>query len=88
MPPCEVDTKRCHKLITMLLEDGTCMLSDSEGGPIELNVTPDIVVKALWLQEGNHLISSIKLTSGDRMLAFIVDNANDSVYALLRNDDI
>ena len=28
MPPCEVDAKRCHKLLTMLQEDGMCMLSD------------------------------------------------------------
>ena len=64
------------------------MLSDFEGDPIELNLTQDIVVKALQLQEGNHIISSMKLTSGDRMLAFTLDNANDSVHALLHNNDI
>ena len=47
MPPCDVDTKRCHKLLTTLQEDGTCMLSDWEGEPMELNLTPDIVTRAL-----------------------------------------
>ena len=49
MPPCDMDAKRCHKLLTLLQEDGTCMLSDFEGEPIELNLTQDIVVEALRL---------------------------------------
>ena len=68
--------------------DGTCILSDQEGEPIELNLAQDIVVKALRLQEGNHVMSNMKLTLGDRMLAFTMDNVNDSVYTLLHNDDI
>ena len=39
MPPCDVDAKQCHKLLTTLQEDGTCMLSDLEGDPMELNLT-------------------------------------------------
>ena len=88
MPPCVVDARRCHELLTMLQEDGACMLSDLEGEPMKLNLTQDIMVKALRLREGNHVINSMKLTSRDRMVAFIVDNANDSVYALLHNDGI
>ena len=64
------------------------MLSDFEGEPIELNLTQDIVVKALRLQEGNHVISIMKLTSRDKLLTFTIDNANDSVYASLRKDEI
>ena len=88
MPPCDMDAKRCHELLTTLQEDGACMLSNFEGEPIEVNLTQDIVVKSLRLQEGNHVISSMKLTLGDRMLAFTADNANDSVYALLNNTEI
>ena len=47
MPPCDVDVKRCHKLLMMLQEDGTCMLSDLEGEPMELNLMQDIVTRAL-----------------------------------------
>ena len=49
LPPCDVDAERCHKLLTTLQEDGTCMLSDEEGEPLELKLTQDIVVKALRL---------------------------------------
>ena len=70
MPPCDIDARSCHELLMTLQEDGTCMLSDQEGEPIELNLAQDIVVKALTLQEGNHVISSTKLTSSERWLAF------------------
>ena len=70
MLPCEVDAKRCHELLMTLQEDGTCMLSDLEGEPIELNLTPNIVTRALKIQEGNHNISSMKLNPGDRLIAF------------------
>ena len=36
MPACDMDAKRCHELLTMLQEDGACMLSDFEGEHIEL----------------------------------------------------
>ena len=72
----------------MLQEDGTCMLSDQEGGSIELYLTQDIVVKALRLHERNHAISSMRLTSGDRLLSFTIENVKDSVYASLRNNEI
>ena len=39
----------CHELLTMLQEDGACMLSDQEGEPVELNLTHDIIVKVLRL---------------------------------------
>ena len=42
-----------------------CMLSDLEGELMELNLMPNIVVKALRLQEGNHIINSMKLNQGD-----------------------
>ena len=88
MPPCDVDARRCHQLLTILREDGTCMLRDFEGEIIELNLTHHIAIKALRLQEGNHVISSMKLTLGDRLLAFTANNAHDSVYASLCNDEI
>ena len=75
-------------MLTMLQEDATCMLSDLKGEPIELNLTQDIVFKALRLQEGNPMISSMKLTLGGRLLAFMVDNANNSIHASLRDDEI
>ena len=68
----------------MLQDDGMCMLSDLEG---EL-ITPDIVVKALRLQEGNQIICNMKLNPRDRLLSFIADNANDSVYVALRVDEV
>ena len=46
------------------------------------------MVKTLRLQEGNHVIRSMNLSSSDRLLAFIVDNANDSIYASLKKDEI
>ena len=64
------------------------MLSDQEGEPIELNLMQDIVVKALRLQEGNNVISSMKLTSIDMFLVFTTNNANDTVYTSLRNYEI
>ena len=64
------------------------MLSDLEGEPMELNLTPDIVVKDLRLQEGNHMISTMKLNLGDQLLAFTIDNANDSVYPALCKDEV
>ena len=64
------------------------MLTFQEGEPIELNLTYDIIAKALRLQEGNHVISNMKLTSRDRLLAFITDNTNGSVYASLRDYEI
>ena len=88
MPPYEVGAKRCHELLTMLQEDGTCMLSDLEGEPMELNLTPNIVMRALKIQEGNHNISNMKLNPGDPLIAFIADNANDSVYAALWVDEV
>ena len=88
MPPCEMDAKRCHELLTMLQEDGTCMLSDLEGEPIELNLMPNIVTRALKIQEGNHNISNMKLVTGDQLLAFTVNNANDSVYLALRTHEV
>ena len=72
----------------MLQEDGSCMLSDLEGEPIELNLTQDIIVKTLRSQEGNHVISNMKLTSRDKLLAFTIDSANNSVYASLRDDEV
>ena len=74
-------------MLTTLQEDGTCMLSDQEGEPIELNLTQDIVVKALRLWKGNHVISSIKLALRDRLLAFKANNANNSFYASFKDDD-
>ena len=88
MPPCDVDAKRCHELLTTLQEDGTCMLSDWEGEPMELNLMPDIVTRALKIQEGNHTISSMKMNIGDWLIAFMGDKANESVYATLRLDEI
>ena len=47
------------------------------------------MVKTLRLEEGNHVINSMKLTSSDKLLVVTtVDNANDRVYASLRNDNI
>ena len=63
------------------------MLSDLEGEPMELNLTPNIVMRALKIQEGNHNISSMKMNLGDQLIAFMVDNANKSVYATLRVDE-
>ena len=59
------------------------MLSDLEGEPMELNLMPNIVMRALKIQEGNHNISSMKMNPGDWLIAFTTDNANDSVYAAL-----
>ena len=64
------------------------MLSDLEGESMEINLAPHNVVKALRLQEGNHIINSMKLNPRDWLLAFIADNANDSVYAALRVDEV
>ena len=64
------------------------MLSDLEGEPMELNLTPNIVTRALNIQEGNHNISSMKMNRGDRLIAFTVDNANKSVYAALHLDEV
>ena len=66
-----------------LQEDGTCMLSDLDGESMELNLTPDIVTRALKIQEGNHNISSMRLNPGDWLVAFTTNNANGSVYAAL-----
>ena len=88
LPSCDVDARIYHELLTTLQEDGNFMLSDLEGEAIDLNLAHNIVVKALKLQEGNHVISSMKLASSDRLLAFTANNANDSVYATLRGDDI
>ena len=63
------------------------MLSDLEGEPVELNLMPDIVTRALKIQEGNHNISSMKLNPRDWLVAFIADNVNDSVYATLCVDE-
>ena len=49
---------------------------------------PDIVTRALKIQEENHNISSMKLNPGDWLVAFTVDNANDSVYATLHVDGV
>ena len=88
MLSCEVDAKRCHKLLMTLQEDGTCMLSDLEGEPMELNLTPHTVTRALKIQEGNYNISSMKMNIGDRLIAFMGDKANKSVYAALRVDEV
>ena len=64
------------------------MLSDLEGEPMELNLMLDIITRALKIQEGNHNISSMKMNLGDRLIAFTADNANDSVYASLRVDEV
>ena len=64
------------------------MINDHAREPIELHLTKDIIVKTLRLQEGNHVISNMKLTLGDKLLAFTMNNANDSVYASLRDDEI
>ena len=88
LPPCDIDVRRCHELLNTLQEDGTCMLSDQAGELVELNITQDIIVKALRLQEQNNVISSMKLTSIDKLLAFTVNNANNSVYASLKDDEI
>ena len=64
------------------------MLSDLEGELMELNLMPNIVTRSLKIQEGNHKISSMKLTTRDRLLAFTVNNANDSVYLTLRIDEV
>ena len=88
MLTCDVDVRRCHELLTTLQEDGTCMLSNLEGESIESSLTQDIIVKALSLQEGNHVIGNMRLTLGDRLLDFTIDNANKSVYASLKDDEI
>ena len=64
------------------------MLSDLEVELKELNLTPDIVTRALKIQEENRNISNMKLTTGDRLLAFTVNNANDSVYSTVHTDEV
>ena len=88
MPPCNIDARRCYELLTTLQEDVACMLSGLEGEPMELNLTLDIVTRALKIQEGNYNISNMKLTTRDWLLAFMVNNANDSVYSILCNDEV
>ena len=88
MSPCDVDAKRCHELLTMLQEDGTCMFCDWEGELMELNLMPYIVTRALKIQEGNHTISIMKMNTRDQLIAFMGDKANESVYATLRLDEI
>ena len=89
LPPCDIDARRCHELLTMLCKYGTCMLGVQEGKCIEFTIKQDIIVKAVRLQKGNHVLSSMKLNSSDMLLAFtIANNANNSVYASLKNDEI
>ena len=64
------------------------MLSDLEGELMEFNLTPDIVTRALKIQEEHHNISSMKLSPRDQLVAFTANNANDSLYASLRKDVI
>ena len=55
---------------------------------MELSLMPDIITRALKIQEGNHTISSMKMNTGDWLIAFTGDKGNESVYAALRLDEV
>ena len=61
--PCKVDALRIHKLTTSLQENGTCQLTHLDGEIVEVQISRDIVTRALMIQEGNHSFSTMKLTS-------------------------
>ena len=47
MKPYEVDALCIHELLTSLQEDGTYQLTHKDGEVVELNLSKDIVTKAL-----------------------------------------
>ena len=84
MKPCEVDALRVHELMTTFKEDGTCQLTHQGGEIVELNLTKDIITKALRLQEENYSINSMKLRREERLLAFKSDKSHEGVYGNLQ----
>ena len=41
LKPVEIDARRCHEFLTFLQEDGTCQVTDKDGGKVELLVDGD-----------------------------------------------
>ena len=83
-----MDGLKIHELMTSLQEDGTCQLTHLDGEKVKLHISKDIVIKALLIQEGNHMFNGMKLTPQERKVAFKGDTANESVYDNLREEAI
>ena len=49
-----------------------------------MNLSKDIVTKALRLKEGNNPLSSMKTLAADRCLTFKMDKAREGIYDALR----
>ena len=81
-----MDALRIHKLMTTLQEDGTCQFTHQDGEVVELQISKDIVTKALMIQEGNHSFIGMKLTIEERRVAFKFDRVNESVYDNLQEE--
>ena len=73
-----------HELMTTLQEDGTCHLTHKDGEVIELNLSKDIVTKALRLKEENNPLNFRKLLATNRHLTFKMDKAGEGIYDALR----
>ena len=84
MKPCEVDVLRIHELMNTLQEDGIYQLTHKDGEVVKLNLSKDIVTKALMLKEGNNPLSSMRLTATYRSLTFKTHKVGEGVYNALR----
>ena len=88
MPPCDVDARRCHELAAHnVLERWSLHAKQPRGRTYRAQSNTGHNSQRFKVQEGNHVINSMKLTLGDKLLAFTIDNANDSVYESLRKDE-
>ena len=55
---------------------------------MELQISKDIVTRALMIQEGNNPFSSVKLTYKEKRMTFKSDKAKESFYDNLRDEAI
>ena len=82
--PVEIDAKRVHQFLTSIAEDGTCRVSGMDGQMTELRIDGQMVSHAFRFLQGDHKVSTMKLSIEEKRLVFKMQD--DSVTEMVYNN--
>ena len=80
LPPCKVDPKRVHKMMTTLKEYGTFQLTYKDKELVEVRINGPMVSAALLVREGNHQFSNLELENKEKLCLFLSLTASEQTY--------
>ena len=74
LKPIQIDAQRVHQFLTSIQEDGTCRMMGLDGATTSVRIDSDMVTQALKLFQGDHNVSTMKLSLEEKKQVFIMQD--------------